>query len=355
LAAEAANEEVREEMMSKRTWIARLLAVGAGAVAFATAATAQEDWAKVEAAAKQEGKVVFYNAQVGWPQPIAAAKGFEKKYGIRVDMLQGLRGAEVIERIRVEVTNKQNTADVAMMGATGLAPMAQLNVLADHGPLPNESKLAQKPWIPQEVPIFNVTYGIAVNTNLVPEGQRPKSWKDLTDPKWKGKILSDEMTVPSGGQSWFAVMLDAFGESYHQAMAKNDLQYDRSIVDKAKRVARGEFAYSIPFNLAELSDLKGLPVTGIIPEEGAPYTPISVAMITGGSNPNATKLFINYLLSPEGQLFFAKDGLSIATGGMEDLVPKELHWRVFGKLLGYADIDKQPARLKLAGEIYNRK
>lgn len=335
--------------------ILQLATVGVGLFGLVAAAAGQEDWASIEAAAKKEGSVVFYNAQAGWPQPIAAAKAFEEKTGIRVDMLEGLRGAEIIERVRVEVSNNQNTGDVVMMGVTGLVPMSKFDVLADHGPLPNESKLVLEPWIPQEVPIFSVTYGIAVNTNMVSEGGEPKSWKDLTDPKWKGKILSDEMTVPSGGQSWFAVMLDAFGEDFHKDMALQELQYDRSIRDKAKRVARGEFAFSIPFNLAELSELKGLPVKGVIPEEGSPYTPISVAMIKGGSHPNAAKVFINYLLSPEGQLLFAKDGLSISTSGMESMVPEELHWLVFGKLLGHAIIEKQTDRMTLAGEIYNRK
>lgn len=335
-------------------WMTGMLALGAGVFGLATAAAAQDDWAAIEAAAKQEGKVVFYNAQAGWPQPIAAARAFEEKYGIRVDMLEGLRGAEIIERVRVEVTNNQPTGDVVMMGVTGLVPMAGFGVLADHGALPNKEKLAQEPWIPEELPVFNVTYGLVINSGMVPEADEPKSWKDITDPKWKGKIISDEMTVPSGGQSWFAVMLDAFGEEYHREMAKNELQYDRSIRDKAKRVARGEFAISIPFNMAELTELEGLPVKGILPEEGAAYTPISVAMIKGGANPNAAKLFLNYMLSPEGQMHYAKDGLSIATGGMEAMVPQELHWLVFGKLLGHADIDKQPERMKLAGEIYNR-
>lgn len=341
--------------MSIGRWTGCIAATGAVMLGFATAAAAQEDWAAIETAAKEEGTVVFYNAQAGWPQPIAAAQAFEEEYGIRVDMLQGLRGAEMIERIRIEVTNEQNTGDVVMMGVTGLVPMSEFGVLTGHGPLPNESLLTQEPWIPEEVPVFNVTYGIAVNTDMVSESEEPKSWMDLTDPKWKGQILSDEMTVPSGGQSWFAVMLDAYGEDFHKALALNELQYDRSIRDKAKRVARGEFALSIPFNLAELSELEGLPVKGVVPEEGSPYTPISVAMIKGGPNPNAAKLFMNYLLSPEGQLHFAKDGLSIATGGMDEMVPEELHWRVFGKLLGHADVDKQPERLELAGELYNRK
>lgn len=341
--------------MLKNRWTNIILYTGVAIFGLANVAVAQDNWAAIEAAAKKEGKVVFYNAQAGWPQPVAAAEAFEEKFGIRVDMLQGLRGSEMIERIRVEVTNNQNTGDVVMMGVTGIVPMSKFDVLVEHGPLPNEADLAQEPWIPEEVPVFNVTYGIAYNTNMVTGDDVPKSWKDLTDPKWKGKILSDEMAVPSGGQSWFAVMLDAFGEEFHVAMNLNELQYDRSMRDKAKRVARGEFAFSIPFNLAELSGLEGLPVKGVIPDEGAAYTPISVAMIKGGSNPNAAKLFMNYLLSSEGQMFFAKDGLAISTKGVEGMVPKELHWRVFSKLLGHAIVDKQTERLKLAGKLYNRK
>jgi iron(III) transport system substrate-binding protein len=341
--------------MTEAKWIGSMLAVAASAVGLATAAVAQEDWAAVEAAAKEEGTLVFYNAQQGWTQPIAAAEGFEAKYGIRVDMLHGLRGAEMMERIRVETSNNQDSGDIVMMGVTGIVPMAQQGSLQDHGGVPNIANLALEPWTPEDVPVYSVTYGIAVNTDMVSEEDMPKSWLDLADPKWKGKILSDEMTVPSGGQSWFAVTLEAFGEDYHRAMAEQDLQYSRATAERALRVARGEFAFAIPFNLAELESLEGLPVTGIIPEEGSPYTPISVAMIKGARHPNAAKLFINYLLSEEGQLHFAQDGLSISTQGMEELVPEELRWRVFGKLLGHADIEKQPDRLIQAGEIYDRK
>lgn len=340
--------------MKSENWTRCALLALAVSIAAAGAAQAQTDWAAVEKAAKQEGALVFYNAQAGWPQPLAAADAFEKKYGIKVDMLQ-VRGGEMIERIRVEVTNNQNSGDVVMMGSTGLVPMAGQGLLQKHDPLPAEGALALKPWTPEEVPVFSVTYGIAVNTNLVPEGERPKSWKDLTDPKWKAAIVSDEMTVPSGGQSWFAVMLDTFGEDYHKQMAQQDLQYDRSIRDKAMRVARGEFKYSIPFNMAELSDLQGLPLAGIIPEEGAVYTPIAVSMIRNSRHPNAAMLFMNYLISPEGQMHFAKDGLAVSIKGIEDQVPENLRWRVFAPLLGHADIDKQPDRLKLAGELYNRK
>jgi iron(III) transport system substrate-binding protein len=340
----------------KRRLIASLLASIVCVTSLATVAVAQdEDWAKVEAAAQEEGVVVFYNAQAGWAQPVEAAEAFEEKYGIRVDMLEGIRGSAMMERIRVETSNNQDSGDIVMMGVTGVVPMAEQGALQDHGYIPNAEKLVLEPWTPEEVPVYVVSYGIAVNTDMVSEENMPKSWNDLTDPMWKGKILSDEMTMPSGGQSWFAVTLENIGEDFHKGMALNELNYSRQTADRAKRVARGEFAFAIPFNLAELEELKGLPVKGVIPEEGSPYTPISVALIKGAKHPNAAKLFMNFLLSEEGQLIFAKDGLVISTSGLEDQVPEEHKWRVFGKLLGHADISKQQERMKIAGEIYDRK
>jgi iron(III) transport system substrate-binding protein len=321
---------------------------------FANAASAQSKWEDVVAAAKREGKVVFYNGQTGWPEPIAAAKSFEAKYGIKVEMLE-VRSVELMERIRTEVTNNKIGGDITLMGSTGTAPLGHNGLLQAPGDFPNRAKLVLDPWVPEEVPVFVINYGIAVNTNLVPAGQEPKSWRDITDPKWKGKILSDEMIFPSGGQSWFAVTLKTFGREFHEALAKQDLQYDRNIPAKAQRVARGEFAISIPFNVQEVARLKGLPVKGIIPMEGTPYTPVAVATIKGAKNPNAARLFIDHMLSEDVQLSFAKIGYPIATKGLEDKVPEEWKFSVFGKLLGHADIDKQPERLKLASEIYNRK
>lgn len=335
-------------------WLRRITGVGAALSLMAGAATADAEWDKLVEAAKAEGTLVFYNAQTGWPEPIAAVKLFEEKYGIKVEMLE-VRAVELMERIRVEVTNEKVGGDVVLMGSTGTAPMARAGLLAEHVPLPNAQDLALPPWTPEEVPVFVIHYGIAVNSDMVPEGEEPKSWKDMTDPKWKGKIISDEMIFPSGGQSWFAVMLEAFGEDFHTALARNDLEYDRNITAKAQRVARGEFAMSIPFNIQELPRLEGLPVRAVIPEEGTPYTPVGIAMIKGAAHPNAAQLFMDHMLSEEVQLLFATTGYPIARKGMEDLVPEEVKFSVYGKLLGHADIDKQAERLELAGKLYNRK
>ena len=348
--------------MPATSWGGRLCQAGIALAGFsvrsraccAGPAAAQSKWDDVVAAATKEGKVVFYNGQTGWPEPIAAAKSFEAKYRIKVEMLE-VRSVELMERIRTEVTNDKTGGDVTLMGSTGTAPLGLNGFLQQHGGFPNVANVILKPWVPEEVPVFVINYGLSINTNLVPAGQEPKSWKNLTDPKWKSKILSDEMVFPSGGQSWFAVMLKSFGREFHEALARNELQYDRNIPGKAQRVARGEFAISIPFNVQEIARLKGLPVKGIIPEEGTPYTPVAVAMIKGAKNPNAARLFMNHMLSEEVQLSFAKVGYPVAIKGLEDKVPEEWKFSVYGKLLGHADIDKQAERLKLASEIYNRR
>jgi len=318
------------------------------------AAAQQQNWNDVIAAAKKEGKVVFYNGQTGFPEPVAAAKSFEAKYGIKVEMLE-VRSVELMERIRTEVTNNKAGGDVTLMGSTGTVPLAKAGVLQTSGNFPNKSRVVLESWVPEETPVFVINYGLAINSSLVPPGQEPKSWKDLADPKWKGKILSDEMIFPGGGQSWFAVTLKTFGPEFHEALAKQDLQYDRNLPAKAQRVARGEFAISIPFNVQEISRLKGLPVKAVIPAEGSPYTPVAVAMIKGAQNPNAALLFIDHMLSEEVQVSFAKVGYPVAIKGIEDKVPEEWKFSVYGKLLGHADVDKQAERLKLAGTIYNRK
>jgi iron(III) transport system substrate-binding protein len=340
--------------MLKLGWLNRCLGALTALAMGVGAAMAQSDWDKVVEAAKKEGSLVFYNAQTGWPEPKAAVKSFEAKYGIQVKMLE-VRGVELMERIRVEVTNNVTGGDVVLMGSTGVGPIGRAGLLAPHGGMPNAAKVVREPWTPEEIPVFVINYGIVINTNMVPKGDEPKRWKDFMDPKWKGKILSDEMVFPGGGQSWFTVTYDMYGREFHEAIAKQNLQYDRNIPGRAPRIARGEFAVSFPFNVQEMPRYKGLPLKAIIPEDGTPYTPVGTAMIKGAKSPNAARLFMNHLISDEVQLSFASVGYPIAIKGLEDKVPEEWKFSVYGKLLGHANIDKQPERLKLASEIYGRK
>jgi iron(III) transport system substrate-binding protein len=342
--------------MLRRQFVAGSISALATASAWSASSRAQNqvELDALIAAAKKEGRVVFYNSQTAFDTPTEVGKLFEAKYGIKVEQLQA-RGAELMERIRVEGTNNKVAGDLILVGATGTVPLSRANLLAPPDQVPNVKRLSLAPWAKEDVPIYVVNYGLCINTDLVKAADEPKSWKDLLNPKWKGKIIADEMTIPSNGSTWFAVMLDAFGQEFHDQMAKQDIHFTRITPDKPKRVALGEFAIGIPFGLQELKNYPGLPIKGIVPQEGAPYTPVSASVIKDAPHPNAAKLLMNFFLEPDTQLMFIKSGYPVSTPGLTSQVPPE--WRVAldAKLLGHANIDKQEERLQLAGKIYNRK
>lgn len=318
----------------------------------ATGALAQTaEWEATIAAAKKEGQVTVYTGFPGAPEPKEIAKQFEARYGISVKLLEA-RTAEIQERIRTEVSTGHALGDVSLNGGNSHFAMKKMNLLQVPGNIPNMSRVVVKSDLPEEVPIFLSSYGIAVNTRLVPPGEEPKSWMDLTDPKWKGKILSDDPTAPGGGSTWFSVLYDKLGADFHKKLALQNLQYSRTIRENPRRIARGEFAIYVPLVLTDLAPLDGLPIKGIIPKEGLPYSGFSVAMIKNAKNQNAARVLLNFFLEPESQLVYAKGGFPIVTEGLHDKIPEKLRWMVEAPLLGKQDPDRRDENLKIASEIY---
>ena len=130
---------------------------------------------------------MVYSGLVGSPETQAVIKLFQAKDGIQVDLLEG-RAAEFQERVRTEVTTNKSLGDVFLTGETTNDIVHRAGQLQDLGDLPNASKLKIKP-APQQMPVFVLPYSILVNTRLVlPDEVNPKSWADLTDPRWKGHL-----------------------------------------------------------------------------------------------------------------------------------------------------------------------
>ena len=184
-------------------------AIAAVAVAGLTqAARAQgtEDWNKVIAEAKKEGKLVLYTAYVGQKSTKEIAAAFEKKYGIPVEVLEG-RASEIRERVRVEQSAGRFAADVMFTseGQTKLYDREDKTV----APLPTTpARASVKKEFHLQVPmaaVMSIPYGILVNTNVVKPADEPKTWADLADPKWKGKILADDTRAAGGGYLWYFV------------------------------------------------------------------------------------------------------------------------------------------------------
>jgi iron(III) transport system substrate-binding protein len=310
------------------------------------------DWNKLVEAAKKEGKLVVYTAAAGQPSHGLVAKAFEQKYGITVTYLEA-RASEIRERVRTEQAAGRFIGDLSHNGSTTSSLQEVDGAFDPYGSLPSLSRLRAPFKAGQHrVPCFAMAYSILINTNLVKPADEPKSWVDLTAPKWKGKILSDDMRALGGGAVTFFVLYDKLGRGFHEKLAMNQLVFSRDLRASERRVARGDYPIWIPMSVDSYGDLKGLPVKMLQPQEGYPYITYELALLKNAPRPNAARLFMEFFLSDEAQLIQDQHGLIMVTDTAAPKGSEEANARRNGKLLGTTDATRQDELLKIAKEIY---
>lgn len=232
-------------------------------LAFTAGAARAQSSDDLIAAAKREGKVVVYSAYVSPVTNEPIAKAFEKKYGVSVETFMA-RGPELRERIQVEQMTGHLLGDVQHNAITTTTiGINQDGNVQPHGNLSGVARL--KPEFAArsddlQVPIFTINYGILVNANLVKPEDEPKSWNDLLNPKWKGRILLDDPRATGGGRVMFHMTMDRFGRAFHDALARQEPVFSRDYGEAGRRLARGEFALYAPLLFSQVGRLKGLPI-----------------------------------------------------------------------------------------------
>jgi iron(III) transport system substrate-binding protein len=320
-------------------------------------ATAQTpaDWDKTVAAAKAEGSVTFYTGLPGNPTTKKIGDAFQKKYGIRMDVLE-LRATELRERVRVERAGNRPTADVMHTSANQTRQIAMEDGTVDKiGPLPNGNRIRpdlQDAWVDRDlnIPTFLLNYAILINSTQVLDP--PKSWTDLLDPKWKGKILSDDFRAIGGGSSYFSVTYEKFGREFHEKLAQQNVSFTRDMREAERRVARGEYAIYLPWLLNYLPSLKGLPVKAVVPKEGVVYLPYASSLLSKAPHPNAGRVLIDFMLSDEGQAIYASEGLLPTAAGQDKALPPDYAFLADIKLLGVSKLELTDPMVAAAKEIY---
>ena len=329
------------------TFVAGALALAAMPAAAAPAPTA--DWDAVVAAAKKEGKVLFYSASVGVPDYVAVIKNFERKYGIDVEVLEA-RASEIRERMRTELHNGRPSADIVYTGEGSIETMKADDMLEPLGALPLLEKI-QAPFVVDEhyAPLQINSYGVLINTNLVSDADAPKSWQDLLDPKWKGKLLADDPRALGGGNVAASVLLEKFGPQFHEKLAAQQPQFAREQRQSQRRIARGEFPVYYPFTMTDILRLSGLPVRAINPAEGNPYVVFTLGVVRGARHPNAARLLINHFFENESAQEYFRNGKAVTYPADQDGLAPELKELVNVRLMdkqNSAKVDEYLATFK---------
>jgi iron(III) transport system substrate-binding protein len=256
-------------------------------------------------AAKKEGKLVFYTAM---DLQLAERFGrtFEQKYpGIAVRVERS--GAErVFQRIDQEYRSNIHAVDVV-----NTADQAHCIIWKRNGWL--------AAYLPEEVAknydrrfydadALHVTTRVLVspfgyNTKLVKAADAPKSFADLLDPKWAGKMVKAHPAY-SGTimNATFQIARD-LGWEYFEKLAKQRVMQVQSATDTPKKIALGERAIMIDGAgyLVIQAKEKGEPVDVIYPAEGTPLATSPSTIFKGAPNPNAARLFFSWLHGREGQ------------------------------------------------------
>ncbi len=307
---------MRQRSLTRRSEIQGAAALGATATLSRSAWPAAPPPSKVTpelvAAATKEGKVVWYTA-VDLAVAEHMARAFEAKYpgiAVRVERSGGERifqriGQEYSSNIHaVDVVNSSDAAHFIVWKRQGvLLPYVPEDVALHY---PQEHRDPDGQFASWRIWLSVIGY----NTKLVKAEEAPKSFADLLDPKWAGKIVKAHPGYSGTIMTATYQISRDLGWEYFEKLAKQRIMQVQSSTDPPKKLALGErpiMADGNDYNLLLLKE-KGAPVEIVYPTEGTPLIVGPSGVMKDAPNPNAAKLLQSWMFSLEGQQLLVDDG-----------------------------------------------
>jgi iron(III) transport system substrate-binding protein len=256
--------------------------------------------------ARKEGELSLYtSAQADDIGAVAAA--YEKKYGVKVSMWRS-SSERVLQRAVTEARANRRTMDVAETNGPEMESMHREKILQlvkspHHAELIAAALRPHGEWVGTRLNVFVQAY----NTKAVSKADLPKSWEDLLDPKWKGKLGIEQEDA-----DWLAGMMDELGEAkgtklFKAIVAKNGMSMRKGHTLLAQMVLSGEvpLALTVYNYKAEQLRAQGAPIDWFAIGT-AIARPNGVGVARAAPHPHAAVLFYDFEISEEGQKILAQ-------------------------------------------------
>lgn len=312
----------------------------------------EQEWQVLISAARKEGRVVIFNSGtfVGARQTISRA--FKEKYGVDIEFTSG-GSAEIAQRNLRERRAGIYAVDIEISGTTTyvqwLFPEGIMDPLEPVLVLPEVRE--PKAWLGGSLRFFDpqkralsfaagVAPQLLINKDLVRPDEL-RSFSDLLNPKWKGKIDMHYPLEPGVGQQAVSVISSVLGFEALRALAGQEPFITRDHYQLLDWVVKGKYAIAAFIQQSRGTDLEntGAPVKMIVLSDISYMTPSGcvLGLVNKAPHPNAAKLFINWLLSKEGQTLVYRDmglpsaRIDVPTEGISPVIvpdPDKKYFRV---------------------------
>ncbi|HXZ46283.1 MAG TPA: extracellular solute-binding protein [Pseudolabrys sp.] len=278
----------------------------------AAAPPAESVTSALVAAATKEGQLTWYtSADLQLAEKVG--KAFERKYpGIRA-RVERAGGERIFSRVAQEYASGLHVADAVSTGdAAQFIAWKRQNMLA---PYVTEDVARHIPPEHRDPDGFYATVRsslcvLAYNTELVKRDEAPKSFADLLDPKWKGKLVKAHPSYSGTIMTSTYQMVRELGWTYLEKLAQQQVLQIQSATDTPKKIVLGERPVMADGNESNVLLLKeaGKPIEVVYAVEGTPSIVQPSAIFAVAPHPSAARLFENYLFSVEGQELFVNLG-----------------------------------------------
>ncbi len=222
-------------------------------------------------------------------------KAFEKETGIKTEIITGGTG-DLLNRVKAEADRPQG--DV-LWGGSSTTGGSQPELFVPYTP-PESAKVNAAFADPKgyNAPFDAFTMVIVYNKDLVPEADAPKSWADLADPKWQGKV---RFANPVSSSSSYAALVNwkLIGDwDFVAKLAKNFI-IDHSSSAPFTAVGQGEAELGVAYEEGAYRYLESGKVGIVYPSDGVVVLPGGLFLIKDGPNAENAKKFADFLLQPE--------------------------------------------------------